>query len=108
MKVPGLQFNELPHRCHVVLPGLCAGANIAICVRGEQGVRLTRMNLGSTHEARAIVRAFNASLGIGIAAERAMLAGCLLGWDEERLAAPEGRVRACRARPAEDTIGVLH
>lgn len=87
MKVPGLQFNELPHRCHVVLPGLSAGANIAICVRGERGVRLTRMNLGDTREARAIVRAFNASLGIGVAAERVMLAGCLFGWDQEPVAA---------------------
>lgn len=71
---------DLPERCHVVLPGLPAGANVALCVRGETGVRLTVMNLGDTEAARGLVRAFNASLGISVEAERAMLAGCLLGW----------------------------
>jgi hypothetical protein len=75
---PGLR--DLPLRCHVVLPGLPAGSNVAICVRGEQGVRLTRLDFGDAQQASAIVRAFNASLGIPAAAERAMLAGCLLGW----------------------------
>ena len=77
----GLSFHGLPHRCHVVLPRLPAGGNIAVCVRGERGVRLTGLNFGGTEEARAIVRAINASLGIGAVAEQAMLAGCLLGWD---------------------------
>ena len=73
-------FHGLPQRCHVVLPGLPTGGNIAICVRGERGVRLTGLNFGGTEEARAIVRAINASLGIGVAAEQAMMAGCLFGW----------------------------
>ena len=71
---------DLPERCHVVLPGLPAGANVALCVRGETGVRLTLMNLGDTEAARGLIRAFNASLGISAEAERAMLEGCLLGW----------------------------
>lgn len=73
---------ELPERCHVVLPGLPAGANVAVCVRGESGVRLTAMNLGATEAAQVMVRAFNASLGISAQAERSMLSGCLLGWEE--------------------------
>ena len=71
---------DLPERCHVVLPGLPAGANVALCVRGETGVRLTPMNFGDTEAARSMVRAYNASLGISAEAERAMLAGCLRGW----------------------------
>ena len=74
---------DLPERCHVVLPGLPAGANIALCVLGETGVRLTLMNLGDTEEAQGLVRAFNASLGISTQAERALLAGCLLGWGDQ-------------------------
>jgi hypothetical protein len=74
---------ELPERCHVVLPGLPAGANVALCILGEAGVRLTLMNLGETEEAQSLVRAFNASLGISAQAERAMLAGCLLGWGDQ-------------------------
>lgn len=86
MDAAGTLVQGLPRLCYVVLPGLPAGGNIAICVRGEHGVRLTRMDMGPSPRARAIVRAFNASLGIGAAAERAMLAGCLFGWDQERLA----------------------
>lgn len=71
---------ELPLRCHVVLPGMPAGANIAICVFGERGVRLTAINLGEAAEAQSIVRALNSGLGISEQAERAMLVGCLLGW----------------------------
>ena len=74
---------ELPERCHVVLPGLPAGANVALCILGEAGVRLTLMNLGETEAAQGLVRAFNASLGISAQAERAMLAGCLLGWSDQ-------------------------
>ena len=73
----------LPARCHVVLPGLPAGSNVAVGVRGECGVRMTRMNLGNTEAARRLVRAINDSLGIDAAAEYAMLAGCLIGWDSE-------------------------
>jgi hypothetical protein len=46
-------------------------------------VRLTLMNLGDTEAARGLIRAFNASLGISAEAERAMLAGCLLGWRDQ-------------------------
>lgn len=74
---------ELPERCHVVLPGLPAGANVALCIRGEAGVRLTPMSLGETEAAQGLVRAFNASLGISAHAERAMLSGCLLGWSDQ-------------------------
>jgi hypothetical protein len=74
---------ELPERCHVVLPGLPAGANVALCVLGEAGVRLTVINLGETEAAQGLVRGFNASLGIGAQAERAMLEGCLLGWSDQ-------------------------
>jgi hypothetical protein len=88
MDATGTHVHGLPRLCFVVLPGLPAGGNIAICVRGEQGVRLTRMDMGQSPRARAIVRAFNASLGNGAAAERAMLAGCLFGWDQEELVGP--------------------
>jgi len=71
---------DLPERCHTVLPGLPAGSNVALCVRGESGVRLTALNFGDSSDASAIVRAFNASLGIDIAQEKAMLTGCLFGW----------------------------
>lgn len=87
MNATGSLVHGLPRLCYAVLPGLPAGGNIAICVRGEEGVRLTRMDMGETQRARAIVRAFNASMGIGAAAERAMLAGCLFGWKREQLAA---------------------
>ena len=87
MNATGSLVHGLPRLCYAVLPGLPAGGNIAICVRGEEGVRLTRMDMGETQRARAIVRSFNASMGIGAAAERAMLAGCLFGWKREQLAA---------------------
>ncbi len=70
----------LPRRCHVVLPGLPAGGNVAVCVHGTRGVRMTRIDLGDTQAARRLVRAINDSLGIDAAAEHAMLAGCLVGW----------------------------
>lgn len=76
--------HELPLRCHVVLPGMPAGSNIALCVLGERGVRLTAINLGEAAEAQTIVRALNSGLDISEQAERAMLAGCLLGWTMHR------------------------
>lgn len=72
---------DLPERCHTVLPGLPAGSNVALCVRGERGVRLTPLDFGPSNRAGAIVRAFNASLGIDVDQEKAMLAGCLFGWE---------------------------
>ena len=80
----------LPERCHTVLPGLPAGSNIAICVRGEKGVRLTRLNFGDSEAASGVVRAFNASLGVDAIAERAMLMGCLLGWHAVRASCETG------------------
>ena len=71
---------HLPGRCHTVLPGLPAGSNVALCVRGEGGIRLTALDFGPSNDASAIVRAFNASLGIDVEQEKAMLAGCLFGW----------------------------
>ena len=72
---------DLPERCHTVLPGLPAGSNVALCVRGESGVRLTALDFGPSIDASAIVRAFNASLGIDVEQEKALLAGCLFGWE---------------------------
>lgn len=70
----------LPLRCHVVLPGLPAGANVAVCERGTNGVRMTSIDLGGFATARRLVRALNDALGIDAAAEHAMLAGSLVGW----------------------------
>lgn len=82
----GLQAGEdvkdwLPERCHVVLPGLPAGGNVVVCVRGEIGVRVTPLNLGCYAEAKQVITGLNRSLSIGESAERAMLIGCLFGWD---------------------------
>jgi hypothetical protein len=73
----------LPLRCHVVLPGLPAGANVAVCERGSHGVRITSIDLGGFSTARRLVRALNDTLGIDAAAEHAMLVGCLRGWNSE-------------------------
>ena len=78
----------LPLRCHVVLPGLPAGANVAICERGTNGVHMTSIDLGGFSTARRLVRALNDTLGIDAAAEHAMLVGCLRGWSRE-VAGPE-------------------
>lgn len=94
---------DLPERCHVVLPGLPAGANVALCILGETGVRLTLMNLGETEAAQGVVRAFNASLGISARAERAMLAGCMLGWGDPLERTHAGQ-RATARRPDPCTL----
>lgn len=73
--------NRLPERCHVVLPGLPQGGNVVVCVRGELGVRMTALNLGCYAEAKRVIGDLNRSLSIGEAAERAMLVGCLFGWE---------------------------
>ncbi len=73
----------LPLRCHVVLPGLPAGANVAVCERSTNGVRMTSIDLGGFSTARRLVRALNDTLGIDAAAEHAMLVGCLRGWNSE-------------------------
>lgn len=78
----------LPLRCHVVLPGLPAGANVVVCERGTQGVRMTTLDLGDFSGARRMVRALNDSIGIDAAAEHAMLVGCLRGW-ESAMADPD-------------------
>lgn len=71
----------LPERCHVVLPGLPQGGNVVLCVKGELGVRVTALNLGGYAEAKRLISDLNRSLSIGEGAERAMLVGCLFGWD---------------------------
>lgn len=71
----------LPERCHVVLPGLPQGGNVVLCVRGELGVRVTALNLGCYAEAKRLISDLNRSLSIGEGAERAMLVGCLFGWE---------------------------
>lgn len=77
---------SLPNRCHVVLPGLPAGQNVAVCVHGEHGVRLTSIDLGDWVTAQRTVRAMNQTCGIDLAAERRMLAGCMFGWDCQEVA----------------------
>ena len=79
----GEEMAGLPLRCHVVLPGLPAGANVAVCELGTSGVRMTSIDLGCFSTARRLVRALNGSLGIPAAAEHAMLVGCLRGWSSE-------------------------
>ena len=79
----GEEMAGLPLRCHVVLPGLPAGANVAVCERGNHGVRITSIDLGGFSTARRLVRALNDALGIDAAAEHAMLVGCLRGWSSE-------------------------
>jgi hypothetical protein len=79
----GQGWAGLPLRCHVVLPGLPAGANVAVCERGTNGVRMTSIDLGAFSTARRLVRALNATLGIDAVAEHAMLVGCLRGWRRE-------------------------
>lgn len=70
----------LPQSCHVVIPGLPAGTNVGVCVRGLEGVRLTRLDFGDTQQARRAVRAINRSAGVSALEEHAMLAGAMLGW----------------------------
>ena len=79
----GDEMAGLPLRCHVVLPGLPAGANVAVCERGNHGVRITSIDLGGFSTARRLVRALNDAIGIDAAAEHAMLVGCLRGWNRE-------------------------
>jgi hypothetical protein len=81
------RWGSLPRRGHVVLPGLPAGANVAVCERGTHGVRMTTIDLGEFAAARRLVRALNDALGIDAAAEHAMLVGCLRSWDSV-MAAP--------------------
>ena len=79
----GDEIAGLPLRCHVVLPGLPAGGNVAVCERGNHGVRITSIDLGGFLTARRLVRALNDTLGIDAAAEHGMLVGCLRGWNGE-------------------------
>jgi hypothetical protein len=74
-------ISSLPPCCHVVIPGLPRGANVAVCVRGRGGVRLTGLDLGDGAEARQAVRAMNQAAGVSAVAEHAMLAGAMLGWN---------------------------
>lgn len=74
----------LPERCHVVLPGLPAGQNVAVAILGESGVRLTSIDLGDWVTAQRTVRELNQTRGVGIDAERRMLVGCMLGWAGEQ------------------------
>lgn len=71
----------LPPRCHVVVPGLPRGANVAVCIRGLGGVSLTGLDLGDADDARQAVRAINQAAGVSAVAEHAMLAGAMLGWN---------------------------
>jgi hypothetical protein len=104
-------WGSLPQRCHVVLPGLPAGANVAVCERGTHGVRLTTIDLGEFAAARRLVRALNDALGIDAAAEHAMLIGCLRRWDS--VMADPGFLRASFERfmndmPQAREASVLH
>jgi len=64
--------------------------------------RMHWMNLGETEAAQGLVRAFNASLGISAQAERAMLAGCLLGWGDQLERSPH--VQRAMRRPDTCTL----
>jgi hypothetical protein len=61
-----------------------AGGNVAVCIRGELGVQLTKLNFGEWITAQRVVRELNASLGVDRAAELAMLLNCLTGWARNR------------------------
>jgi len=74
--------DHLPERCFFVLPGVPKSQNVFVCVRGEVGVQATRMDFGDYETATRVVRELNDALGIGPMAARAMLVGCLTGWDE--------------------------
>jgi hypothetical protein len=101
----------LPLRCHVVLPGLPAGGNVAVCERGTDGVCMTNIDLGGFSTARRLVRALNDTLGIDAAAEHAMLVGCLRGWNSE-VAGPDFLRAAARGLMKVESQGsgdsVLH
>ena len=104
-------LTRLPLRCHVVLPGLPAGANVAVCERGTSGVHITSIDLGGFSTARRLVRALNDTLGIDAAAEHAMLVGCLRGWSRDAAGAERPRVTDLDAMPADWHAageGVLH
>jgi hypothetical protein len=73
--------DRLPERCFVVLPGVPKGQNVFVCVRGEFGVQATRMDFGDYEAATRVVHELNNALGIGPMAVRAMLVGCLTGWN---------------------------
>ena len=68
----------LPSHCFVAIPGLPAGANVFLCVRGEAGVRPSRLNLGEYAAAIAQVRAINETLGVPRGIEWTLLAECFL------------------------------
>jgi hypothetical protein len=72
-------LDQLPARCHVAIPGLPLGANVAVCVSGRDGVRMT-LDFGGTCQARTAVRVMNRVARVSTLAERAMLAGAMLGW----------------------------
>jgi 2-keto-3-deoxy-galactonokinase len=72
---------DLPWRCHVVVPGLPRGHNVAIVERGVDGVRFTSLDFGDCRLAPLMVRALNALGEISPRAERAMLLGAFLGWE---------------------------
>ncbi len=101
----------LPWRCLVVLPGLPAAANVAVCERGIDGVRLTSIDLGEFTTARRLLRALNQAIGIDAAAEHAMLVGCLRGWNRDAAGAGRPRVTDTDSMPADWRAageGVLH
>ena len=52
-------LTRLPLRCHVVLPGLPAGANVTVCELGTSGVRMTSSGPGSFSTGRRLVRALD-------------------------------------------------
>jgi hypothetical protein len=71
---------RLPTECHVVIPGLPAGKNVAVLKRWREGFEITLLNFGDTAAARRLVRRLNAAKGISAAEEHAMLAGACFGW----------------------------
>ena len=57
----------LPLRCHVVLPGLPAGATVAVCERGANGARMTSIDLGGFATPRPSTRCWSAVFVAGAA-----------------------------------------
>jgi hypothetical protein len=84
-----IETTDLPVRCHVVVPGMPPGRNIAVVVRGVPGVRFTGLDFGSSPTAHVLVRALNVASGVSAAAGRLMLAGAMLGWGS--VWEPDGR-----------------
>lgn len=71
---------DAPPRCFMILPGQPRGRNVAVCERGQIGVKVTTVDLGDAEAARVTVRVLNAALGVSPAEQREMVSCALHGW----------------------------